>query len=239
MKVTATISKLLRFAVCMAGVALTAHAQNSYLVSSNPNEVIQTGVTELLGEIRLTKGTSGNTPQTTISSTITILYRNVLVQNAFTGSRNIDLASGTISDSRGITIRFSSDWLNDSISSRLSATVFGTGSGSLLAIEIPSGISLDADGESIAVTGVRATPTGLAVGADVTASISSTPSIAHSFLNGFHSKCGTSPVRTERCGIGSERSCLCQLCNNASKNHARRRFSCGFSRQTKFFRKQS
>ena len=184
MKVRATISKLLRFAVCMTGVALTAHAQNSYLVSSNPNEVIQTGVTELLGEIRLTKGTSGNTPQTTISSTIAILYRNVLVQNAFTGSRNIDLSSGTISDSRGITIRFSSDWLNDSISSRLSATVFGTGSGSLLTIEIPGGISLDADGESIAVTGVRATPTGLAVGADVTASISSSPSIAHSFLNG-------------------------------------------------------
>ena len=183
MKVKATICKLLRFAVCMTVVALTAHAQNSYLVSSNPNEVIQTGVTELLGEIRLTKRTSGNTPQTTIGSTIAILYRNVLVQNAFTGSREINLALGTISDSRGITIRFSSDWLNDSVSSRLSATVFDTGSGSLLAIEIPSGISLDADGESIAVTGVRAAPTGRAVGADLTASISSTPSTAHTFLN--------------------------------------------------------
>jgi hypothetical protein len=65
----------------------------------------------------------------------------------------------------------------------LSAQVANTAAGGLITISIPAGIVLTPDGAAITINGVRGTVTGFAVGSDVNASIQSTPSNAHSFVN--------------------------------------------------------
>src|SRR5437867_11300964 len=74
-------SKLVSFVLCallMFGFALTANAQIQHTVSSNPNEVVQYGLTELMGEFRLTWSATTSV----IGSTITITYQGVSITNA-------------------------------------------------------------------------------------------------------------------------------------------------------------
>src|SRR5262245_59138538 len=64
-------------AVLMLGFALTANAAINWNVSSNPNQVTQYGVTELMGRVRLQVAATG----TTVGSTITITYQGVNIKN--------------------------------------------------------------------------------------------------------------------------------------------------------------
>jgi hypothetical protein len=180
-------SKLVSFALCavlMFGFALTASAQVSHLVSSTPTDVIQTGLAEVMGEVRLTKNNAPTgTPQTTIAGTINVLYQGVPIVNLFSGSIPITVNGGgagigRITAANGITI----DATGGYNVAGLSALVSNTPVGGLLTLSIPGGLVIN-EGDTIIIDGVRATVTGLAVATDVNASIQSNPPNAHSFLN--------------------------------------------------------
>jgi len=180
-------SKLVSFVLCavlMFGFALTASAQVSHLVSSTPTDVIQTGLAEVLGEVRLTKNNAPTgAPQTTIAGTINVLYQNVPIVNTFSGSIPITVNGGGAGIGRittvgGITI----DAAGAYNVAGLSALVSNTPAGGLITLSVPGGLVIN-EGDTITINGIRATVTGLAVGADVNASIQSNPPNAHSFLN--------------------------------------------------------
>ncbi|MEW5975200.1 MAG: hypothetical protein AB1898_05265 [Acidobacteriota bacterium] len=176
-------------ALLLLGFAATLSAQISHQVQSTPVDVVQTGLTEVMGEVRLIKSTiPANTPQTTIGGTVNVLYVDVPISNTFSGQRAVTLGGpgGTcsITDVGGITIDFSAQYCDDpGISFQLFATVTNTAAGGLLTISFPTGLVVTADGQSIAINGVRARVTGKPVGADVNASLQALPSNAHSFIN--------------------------------------------------------
>src|SRR5438034_9653565 len=79
--------KLVSFVLCalvMFAFALTANAAVNWNVSSNPNEVTQYGVTELMGRVRFAVAATG----TTDGSTITVTCQG----------RKINNTAGTLSD---------------------------------------------------------------------------------------------------------------------------------------------
>ena len=55
MRAKSKLVSLVLSAMLVFGFALTASAQVSHLVSSTPTDVIQTGLAEVLGEVRMTK----------------------------------------------------------------------------------------------------------------------------------------------------------------------------------------
>src|SRR5437773_4831624 len=72
--------KLVSFVLCalvMFAFALTANAAVNWNVSSNPNEVTQYGVTELMGRVRLAVAANG----TTDGSTITVTFQGIKINN--------------------------------------------------------------------------------------------------------------------------------------------------------------
>ncbi|MFN8005680.1 MAG: hypothetical protein U0V70_01360 [Terriglobia bacterium] len=185
-------------ALLVVGFAGKANAQITHLVSSTPVDVIQTGLAEVLGEVRLTKSTiPANTTQTSIAGTINILYLNTPISNLFGATAATGQpAACNITIATGVTINFSTDYCDDGTpSAGLAASAVNTPAGGLVTITIPLGIVLGPDGATITVNGVRGAVTGFAVGADVQASIQSTPSNAHSFIN-------VSVIRVARTNVG-------------------------------------
>jgi hypothetical protein len=168
--------------------SLTASAQVSHLVSSTPTDVIQTGLAEVLGEVRLTKS---NAPtglaQTTIGGTINILYQGVVIDNTLASSpltASVLNAAGELeyTDARGITVATVGGY---SLAA-LSITVTNiTGVGGQVTISIPAGVVIPADTtlSYIRVNGVRAQMTGIPLNTDVNASIQAQPSNSSTFTN--------------------------------------------------------
>jgi hypothetical protein len=146
--------------------------------------VIQTGLTEVLGEVRLTKsnGPTG-APQTTIAGTINVLYQEVPILNTLSGSLALVVNGGgpgvgRIADTGGITIDATGGY-NDA---GVSASISRTQSGGLIKLFVPGGLTI-AEGDQITINGVRATVTGLPVEADILASLGSDPPGSHLYIN--------------------------------------------------------
>src|SRR5947199_2943849 len=86
--------KLVSFVLCalvMFAFALTANAQINWNVSTNPNEVTQYGVTELMGRVRLSVSVNG----TTVGSSITVTYVGIAIKNTTTTGITLGGTLGT------------------------------------------------------------------------------------------------------------------------------------------------
>ena len=181
---------LVTLAVCallVFGFAIKASAQVTHQVSSTPVDVIQTGVTEVLGEVRLVMiNNPSHANETTIGGTINVLYQDVPITNlAAFGA----LTAGHITNG-AIDIVLTGGYLTGAVT----AQAVNTAAGGLVTLSIPAGLVI-VEGDTITINGVRATVTGKPVGADVDASIQSLPSNSNSFIN-------VSTVRVARTNVG-------------------------------------
>jgi len=166
-------TKLLSFALCallMLGFASTVQAQIQHNVSSNPNEVVQYGNTELMGEFRFTYSNTG--PSGVIGSTITVTYQGV----SLTNTSGVVTAINTAAVG-GITVTGSAGYAGVTYTS-----IATTGGGGQVIISIPATVT-PAAADFIAINGVRADVSARSVNSDVNAAISSSPSNANTFLN--------------------------------------------------------
>jgi hypothetical protein len=164
-------TKLFSFALCavlMLGLASIVQAQIQHTVSSNPNEVVQYGETELMGEFRLTV----SSVPSVIGSTITITYQGVNITNASGVSTAINTAAAG-----GITVTGSANYAGVTYTS-----VASTGGGGQVIISVPNTV-VPVAGDFIAINGVRADVSARSVNSDINAAISSSPSNANTFLN--------------------------------------------------------
>jgi len=155
--------KLVSFVLCaafMLGSALTANAAVNWNVSSNPNEVTQYGVTELMGRVRLEVAAG-----VAEGSTITVTYQGVKIMNdVLTGvtlGGNLAGATGAIS--------------------QVVAGDPANGISGQVIIAITAGAVAATD--ELFVDGVRADVSTKAIGTDIQASLSSTSSTANTFVN--------------------------------------------------------
>ncbi len=157
-------TKLVSFVLCavfLLGFALTANAQINWNVSSNPNEVTQYGVTELMGRVRLQVAANG----TTTGSTITVTYQGVTLKNGV----------GT-----GVTLGGTAAALG---AVSISQVVASTGTGGQVILSIAGGTPLIGATDEITLDGVRADVSTKSIATDVQASLSSAPSSANTFVN--------------------------------------------------------
>lgn len=177
------------FVLCLS---LTANAQTVFhTVSSTPTDVIQTGLSEVLGAVRLT--VPGTPPSgATVASTINFQY-DVPITNlpAATQPLGINVANGTVSDIRGITVTVTGGFINPGVSVTVSNNSTTAGQ---LTISIPAGLIVAAN-DNIQISGVRGRITGKSVGQDVNVTIQANPSTSHSFVN-------VSVVRVSRANEG-------------------------------------
>jgi hypothetical protein len=147
-------------AVLMLGFALTANAAVNWNVSSNPNQVTQYGVTELMGRVRLQVAANG----TTVGSTITITYQGVTIKN--TAATGITIG-GTLPPG----------------TAAIAQVVPTTGTGGQVILAIADAIAVTGGTAELTVDGVRADVSALPLATDVQASLSSTSSTANTFVN--------------------------------------------------------
>ena len=154
--------KVVSFVLCavfMLGLASTVNAQVNWNVSSNPNEVTQYGVTELMCRVRLQVASNG----TSVGSTITVTYQGVTIKNtAATGIVLGGTASGTVA---------------------ISQVVASTGTGGQVILAVTGGTALTGGLDELTIDGVRADVSTKSVATDVQASLSSAPSTANTFVN--------------------------------------------------------
>lgn len=188
--------KLVSFVLCavfMLGFASTANAQVNWNVSTNPNQVSQYGVTEVMGRVRLTVAADG----TTQGSTITVTYQGVAIKN--TVATGITLG-GTLG-------------ANATISQVIPGN--GTSTSGQVVIAITNAVALvfGPPADEIILDGVRADVSGLNPGNQVTASLSSTPSTANTFANTSFGFVATvnKPVQL---GVAASSSVFCLDPNN-------------------------
>jgi hypothetical protein len=161
-------TKLVSFLLCavfLAAFTATASAAVTYNVSSNPNEVTQYGVTEVMGRVRLEATTSAST----VGSTITITYQGVTIKNTV---------------ATGITVTGTGAFAAPGVVT-VSQVIPTTGTGGQIVLSIADAIATTgtANTDLITIDGVRADVSTKAVGTDIQASLSSTPSTANTFSN--------------------------------------------------------
>lgn len=175
-------TKLFSFALCallMLGFASTVQAQVQYTVSSNPNEVVQYGNTELMGEFRFT--VAAPAPTNVIGSTITITYQGVTITNPVAAGAVAcaPAPAACAAETTGIAVRAAA-----SFGLVTYQAIASTGGGGQVIITIPANaapaILLN---DTITVNGVRADVSARSVNSDVNAALSSSPSNANTFLN--------------------------------------------------------
>ena len=157
--------KLVSFVLCalvMFAFALTANAAVNWNVSSNPNEVTQYGVTELMGRVRLAVAANG----TTDGSTITVTYQGIAIKN--TAATGITLG-GTLGTNATI--------------SQVIAGNPAQGTSGQVVISITGSVALIGGTDELTLDGVRTDVSGKGLSTDIQASLSSTPSTANTFVN--------------------------------------------------------
>ena len=163
-------TKLFSFALCallMLGFASAAQAQVLWNTTFTNNEVVHYGLTELMGEVRVTAANVGPS----IGSTITVTYLGAAITNT--------LASGTaigVPQAGGITVTGTGVFA----AAAITYTSINTGLGGQVVISIPVALA-PAVGDQIRINGVRTDVSGRSVGTTITGQISSSPSSANSF----------------------------------------------------------
>jgi len=182
-------SKLVVFALSAMMImtfGIAAYAQTAdWFVSSTPTNVVQTGVAEVLGEVKLTAAGPPFVQQPTVDSTISITY-NVPIANAFTGAIPLvgDTIIGLVGDGSvgGITIVVGPSLAGNAVIKAQVSNNPANGSGTIT-ISIPAGITMVQSVDFIKVNGVRGRVTGVTAPATVNANFTANPSFSHSFVN--------------------------------------------------------
>ena len=150
-----------------------ANAQIVHTVTQGNEEVVQYGLNEVLGEVRLTV-VSG----TTIASTISITYSGVTIANLPTGYPVI--TSGKIEYPNGVTLTCTGGYSTSCDNQATKITGSNTAAGGQIIITVAGSLSPAAN-DLISINGVRADVSAKAVSATVGATIQSTPSNANLF----------------------------------------------------------
>ena len=158
--------------------------QVSHYVVSSSSDLVQYGLTELMGTISIIKNSvPANLRQVTPAGVIKVSYRGLQIANIFDGSVGINIGTRSIATRGGIVIEFSDDYLDDAKSSGIYAQTVNTALGGLITIFIPEDIVLTADGARITIAGVRSDISCKAIGTEVLAAVESFPENSHVFIN--------------------------------------------------------
>lgn len=162
-------SKLAVLGVCallMLGFSMmtssTAYAQATFTVSTNPNEVVHYGVTEVMGRVRL-EMTGG----TTQGSTVTVTYQGVTIKNTVATGITV-VGSGALA---GLVT------VNQVVASS------GTGGQVILSVAAGGAFGGLPNVDLITIDGVRADVSAKALNTQIVAQLSSAPSTANTFSN--------------------------------------------------------
>jgi hypothetical protein len=154
-------------ALLVLGFASAAQAQVVWNTTFTNNEVVHYGLTELMGQVRITAANVGPS----VGSTITVTYLGAAITNT--------LAAGTainVPQAGGVTVTATGAFA----AALITYTTINTGLGGQVVISIPGAV-VPAVGDQISVNGVRTDVSGRSVGTTVTGQISSSPSSANSF----------------------------------------------------------
>src|SRR5262245_26323986 len=169
-------TKLFSLALCallMLGFASAAQAQVLWNTTFTNNEVVHFGLTELMGEVRITAANVGPS----VGSTITVTYLGAQITNT--------LAAGTAIDTPqagGITVSSAAGAASPggAFAAGVTYTSTNTGLGGQVVISIPAALA-PAVGDEIRINGVRTDVSSKSVGTTQSARLSSSPSSANSF----------------------------------------------------------
>src|SRR5688572_1094380 len=175
-------NKVVSIALCalvLLAFGVTAQAQVVHNVTQQNNEVVQYGLTELMGEVTFTANALC-APCTTVASSITITYQGAQINNTslagavFTGGNTLNHSAGLqLIVSGGYTAGFTA-------AGGVTISAINTALGGQVILTIPGGLTINA-GEQIRVNGARTDVSAKAVGTSILALISSAPSNANTF----------------------------------------------------------
>jgi len=170
-------------ALFLLAFGATAQAQIIHDVTQQNNEVVQYGLTELMGEVRFTGSAAcAGAACTSIASTITITYNGAAINNtslagpAYSGGNTLTYANGIqLFVSGGYAVGFG-------VTDRVSLSAINTALGGQIILTIQGGFAVT-NGDQIRVNGARTDVSARTVGSTITALISSAPSNANTFNN--------------------------------------------------------
>ena len=175
-------TKVMSFVFCALVLAFgaTAQAQVIHDVTQQNNEVVQYGLTELMGEVRFTAAavcTPG--PCTTIGSTITITYNGAAINNLPTAAKVY--GANTVTYATGIELTLTGGYATGlGANDVVSLSAINTALGGQIILTVQGGVVIAA-GDQIRVNGARTDVSAKSIGSSVTALISSAPSNANTF----------------------------------------------------------
>jgi hypothetical protein len=175
-------TKVVSFVFCALVLAFgaTAQAQVIHDVTQQNNEVVQYGLTELMGEVRFTAAavcTPG--PCTTIASTITITYNGAAINNLPSAAKTY--AGGVLTYANGIELTLTGQYaVGFGATDRVSLSAINTALGGQIILTVQGGFVVAA-GDQIRVNGARTDVSAKTVGTTIAALISSAPSNANTF----------------------------------------------------------
>jgi hypothetical protein len=175
-------TKVVSFVFCALVLAFgaTAQAQVIHDVTQQNNEVVQYGLTELMGEVRFTAAavcTPG--PCTTIASTITITYNGAAINNLPSAAKTY--AGGVLTYANGIELTLTGAYaVGFGATDRVSLSAINTALGGQIILTVQGGFVVAA-GDQIRVNGARTDVSAKTVGTTIAALISSAPSNANTF----------------------------------------------------------
>jgi hypothetical protein len=175
-------NKVVSIALCalvLLAFGVTAQAQVVHNVTQQNNEVVQYGLTELMGEVTFTANALC-APCTTVASSITITYQGAQINNTslagavFTGGNTLNHSAGLqLIVSGGYTAGFTA-------AGGVTISAINTALGGQVILTIPGGLTINA-GDQIRVNGARTDVSAKAIGTSILALISSAPSNANTF----------------------------------------------------------
>jgi len=179
-------TKVVSFVFCALVLAFgaTAQAQVIHDVTQQNNEVVQYGLTELMGEVRLTAsavcGTNADGNCVTSASTITITYQTAQINNLSLAGA-VYSGGNTLTYSNGLQLFVSGAYATGfGISDRVTISAINTALGGQIIITVQPGFDVAA-GDQIRINGARTDVSGKSIGSSITALISSSPSNANTF----------------------------------------------------------
>jgi len=175
------------FALFLFAFAANVQAQNViHFVTQQNNEVVQYGLTELMGEVKF----QSQLARTTQSNTITITYQGSQIANLPSGFPTVTFPSGTTKTftyPNGVTLDLTCTGGNTTsycgqVGGVYNVAISGinTALGGQIILAIANAVAV-AQGDEIRINGVRSDVSTKSIGQSVTGSITSTPSNANTF----------------------------------------------------------
>ncbi len=174
-------TRIVSFVFCALVLALgaTAQAQVIHNVTQQNNEVVQYGLTELMGEVTFTANPLC-APCTSVASSITITYLGAQIANTSLAGAVVT-GGNTLDHSAGLQLIVSGGYAtNFGTPTGVNISAINTLLGGQVILTIPAGLAINAN-DQLRINGARTDVSAKAVGASINALISSAPSNANTF----------------------------------------------------------